>query len=255
MLSTRAIAQAGLFALLAAAPAGVAADDRPLERNDLSICSGGNPIPAKDDAVDAERFASWLHGTWLLKTRTIQGVAVDTESKYYLDIDDIKPSGARGWAMMIDRGNLHALDYRRVCAACLADAAVGALWKVEISVDPGGHSAHLKMIGDYLGSYGDFRKGIQATEQTHFHQYGPVFLAGQLKSPAGGQGLEDDTWDRVSLSDGVFTYTSCKNGFIDRFVKISDQKPLVAGLDLRDAWKAIKASGTLVNPPALEVGK
>jgi hypothetical protein len=111
------------------------------------------------------------------------------------------------------------------------------------------------MDGDYLGSYGDFRNGVQAVEQTHFHRYGSVFAAGQLKSPAGGQGLEDDTWDRITLTSDVFTYTSCKNGFIDRFVKVSSDRPKVAGLQLPAAWQAIKASGMLVNPTPLEPGK
>jgi hypothetical protein len=233
----------------------LAADNRGVDQNDLSICSGKVPIPAADDPITVRQFAQWLHGAWALRTRTIQGVTVDTDSKYYIDLDEIGDNSAKGWAMMIDHGNLRSLDYRRVCPACLADASVGALWKVTITPDAAGRSVHLKMDGDYLGSYGDFRKGIQATEQTRFHRYGGVFLAGQLKSPAGGQGLEDDTWDRVTLTSDVFTYTSCKNGFIDRFVKLPDEQPIVAGRRLPDAWQAIKASGILLNPHPLDAAK
>jgi hypothetical protein len=254
MLLRPIISVVAIYALSASSSV-LAEDTRGLDQNNLAICSGKSPIPATDDPITVKQFAGWLNGVWVLRTRTIQGVTVETDSKYYIDLDEIGETSAKGWAMMIDHGNLRSLDYRRVCAACLADASVGALWKVTITPDAAGHSVHLKMDGDYLGSYGDFRKGIQATEQTRFHLYGGVFLAGQLKSPAGGQGLEDDTWDRVTLTSDVFTYTSCKNGFIDRFVKLSDEQPNVSGRRLPDAWRAIKDSGILLNPHPLDAAK
>jgi hypothetical protein len=59
-------------------------------------------------------------------------------------------------------------------------------------------------------------------------------------------------------------YTSCKDGFIDRFVKLSDEKPNVrltgdkpnvSGMRLPEAWQAIKASGTISNPPHVDTWK
>jgi hypothetical protein len=248
-----------LFALLlisAARTLIAAADETPnLKQNNLAVCAGKSPVPADDDPATVAQFANWIAGTWLLRTRTIQGVQVNTDSKYYIALDEITDKMATGWGLMIDKGNLHSMDYLRICPACLADASVGALWKVTITPDSGAHSIHLKMDGDYLGSYGDFRKGVQAVEQTHFHRYGDVFVAGQLKSPAGGQGLEDNTWDRVTLAGDAFTYMSCKNGFIDQFVKLSNGKPTVGGVRLQDAWPAIKASGVLLNPSPLSGGK
>jgi hypothetical protein len=247
---------AAIFVSLWALGPDISVADTPgLDKNDLGICTGKVPIPATDDPLTTSQFAEWIGGTWALRTRTIQGVTVDTDSKYYIDLDHISENIATGWAMMIDRGNLHALDYLRVCPACLADASVGALWKVTISPDAGGHSIHLKMDGDYLGSYGDFRRGVQAVEQTHFHRYGGVFVAGLLKSPAGGQGLEDDTWDRVTLTGSEFIYTSCKNGFVDRFVKLSGGRATLSGVRLPEAWETVKASGVLINPPLRGVGK
>ena len=249
----RTLATAALAAALYVAPPARAADGFHPERNDLSICSGDKILPEPDAVADVKQFAEALRGTWVLRRRSIQGVAIDTDSKYYFDLGDADEKAAKGWSMMIDLGNLTSLDPLHRCPACLADATVGALWKVSISSE--GESVHLKMDGEYLGSYGDFRKGMTATEETRFYQYGPAFLAGHLRSPAGGQGLGDDNWDRISLVDGVFTYTSCKSGFIDRFVKISDTKPVLKGLELREAWHAIKESGALLNPPRGDYGK
>ena len=249
MVGLRKLVTVGCLFSVGLPQALAAADEFRGERNDLSICSAKTAIPLPDAQIDLKQFVDALRGTWVLRRRTIQGVVIDTDSKYYFDIGEPRDNAASGSGMMIDLGNLSPLDPLHLCAACLADASVGAIWKVNIGTDASKRAVHLKMDGQYLGSYGDFRKGMTATEETRFYRYGSAFLAGQLLSPAGGQGVADDTWDRISLASGVLTYTSCKNGFIDRFVKVSDSKPLVKGLELGDAWRVIKDSGVLLNPP------
>jgi hypothetical protein len=248
------IAIAGWLLCVTSHQIAAASEEFDAERNDLSICSANSPLPKPKAKIDLKDFSDALRGTWVLRKRTIQGVVIETDSKYYFDLEQPSENAVKGWGMMLDLGNLSSLDPLRMCPACLADASVGALWKVSILHDPAGPSIHLKMEGDYLGSYGDFRKGVTATEETRFYGYGPAYLAGKLSSPAGGQGVSDDTWDRISLANGVLTYTSCKGGFIDRFVKVSDKKPFVKGLELSEAWPGIKQSGVLLKPPRGDYG-
>ena len=121
------------------------------------------------------------------------------------------PMRAAGWAMFIDRGNLSALDPLRRCAT-VRPMLVGALWKVTLALDPGGQSIHLKMDGEYYGSYENFRKGIKGTEQSHFARYGAAYLASKLVSPSGFDNVPDDLWDRISVTDDVMVYMSCRLG-------------------------------------------
>lgn len=250
-MSTRTIrsVRGGLLALvvsLAPAPTAGAAP-APDGSADLSVCGHDTALrPA--EVIDVRQFAQRLHGTWLLRRRTIQGITIATDSKFYFDIDTIGDGQASGHALMIDRGNLSNMDPLERCKACLADATVGALWNVDIRLKDEGKTVALTMGGDYLGSYGDFTKGLQATEKTVFMKQNGTYLAGNLLSPAGGQGLPDDMWDRISLTDDLLVYVSCRSRFVDRFVKLASGKPLVDGLTLPEAWEVRKKDGSLLNP-------
>jgi len=212
---------------------------------DLSICSGGEPLIAADP-VDPMDFAERLHGTWELKTRTIQGLTIDTNSKFWFDLRDPESDRALGTAMLVDYGNLSILDPQAATRACPADATVSAFWEVRVErLDD--RSLALRMDGEYFGSYGDFLEGIDATESASFYRYGDQYLAGKLVSPAGGQGAPDDVWDRISLRDGVLTYVSCTGRFIDRYVKRSEVLE-VDGRSLREVWERRKSDGTMLEP-------
>jgi hypothetical protein len=236
-------------------------DDATLDQPDLgpaslSVCRlspAERKIQSGTRPANLEEFAARLHGTWKLATRTIQGVTIDTHSKFYFNLKTITPYGASGSAMMIDRGNLRQLDPMAACKECLADASVGAYWKVSISRKGG--AAFLSMAGEYRGSYGEFVKGITATEESTFLRVGENYMGGNLVSPAGGPEYPDDTWDSIGLSSNVLTYVSCKNGFVDRFEKISDQTPTVDGRTLEEEWALRKKDGSLVRPPHVEADK
>jgi hypothetical protein len=219
--------------------------------SDLSVCRTGAITLEPDANVDVAEFVRRLHGTWQLKTRTIQGITIETDSRFYFDLDlgGASTGGVSGTALMIDRGNLSVMDPLGACKACAADASLGALWKVRVDAPEGRRQVSLKMDGEYLGSYGDFRKGLKATEQTTFFRHGDTYLAGSLTSPAGGQGMPDDVWERIGLTADTLIYVSCRGGFIDRFEKLADDKPLVAGASLADAWARVKRDGSLLRPP------
>lgn len=234
----------------AAVPAIPAADPGP---SDLSLCAKPKVPLVPEAEIDVRDFASRLHGTWELSTRTIQGLTIDTNSLFYFDIDQATEEGAAGTAMMIDYGNLSVLDPLGFSAACRADATVAALWKVRIAREPG-KTVSLIMDGQYFGSYGDFLKGITATEQTAFMRRADEYLSGGIVSPAGGQGMPDDVWDRVGLSLDTLTYVSCAGGFIDRYVKRASGEPRVDGMPLQVAWEKRVKEGSILVPIPVESG-
>jgi hypothetical protein len=238
---------AGVLALMARGN-GAAAQTVSAGSADLSVCQEKGVAWPPGEDIDAREFARWLQGTWELRTRTIQGVTIDTDSRYYFDLEPGSPAAVRGSALMLDRGNLSNMDPLGKCKACLADAAVGALWEVAITTSDDRKRVDLVMDGDYLGSYGDFTKGMRHTERASFVRYRDIYLASDLTSPAGGQGLPDDVWDRISVTRDVIVYVSCKGGFLDRFIKVSNDRPLVDGRDLRQVWAVRKVDGSLVSP-------
>jgi hypothetical protein len=222
--------------------------------SDLSVCQEKRRAEATALA-DVSEFARRLHGTWILKTRTIQGLTIDTDSRFYFDLANRSETEASGTAMMLDKGNLGILDPLGACKACEADAALGALWQVRLLGRADRGAISLSMAGDYVGSYGDFRKGIKATESASFIKNGDSYFAGSLSSPAGGQGVPDDVWDRIGLTRDSLVYVSCRGGFIDRFEKLADERPLIGGLTLAQAWEQVKQAGWLLNPPRVRPGR
>jgi hypothetical protein len=110
------------------------------------------------------------------------------------------------------------------------------------------------MDGQYFGSYGDFLKGITATEKAAFLKRRDDYLSGGVVSPAGGQGIPDDVWDRIGLSADTLTYVSCANGYIDRYVKRSSSEPRLDGLPLEEAWRKRVHEGSILVPVPVEPG-
>lgn len=215
---------------------------------DLSICRHRDRPLTASGSVDAEDFASRLTGTWELRTRTIQGLTIDTDSHFWFDLEPGTDDGrAEGVAMLVDYGNLSVLDPRSATDACPAHATVSAHWQVSVDEEADDHLS-LVMDGEYFGSYGDFLEGVHATESATFYRHDGRYLAGRLVSPAGGQGIPDDVWDRIALVDGVLTYVSCQGRFIDRYVKVSDEPPRIDGLTLSEAWERRKARGATLEP-------
>jgi hypothetical protein len=216
--------------------------------SDLSICSRkAAPGSTPKSTPDLAEFARQLNGTWKLSNRTIRGLTIDTNTFFYFDLPSTSQAEVKGTAMLIDYGNLSVLDPMNFAAACLADATVEAMWDVQIGrKEPA--SVSLVMNGEYFGSYGDFLKGIHATESSVFAQFGQGFLSGKLTTPGGGQGVEDDVWDRIGLSAGTLTYVSCTGGYVERYVKISDERPLIEGMSLRENWEKRKQDGSVVRP-------
>lgn len=243
-------AAVGLAACLAS-PVGAQSAAPDPGPSDLSVCDD-TPTVYSTAPASLTEFAERLQGTWTLRTRTIEGLTIETDSRFYFAFETVSDTEVAGRALMLDKGNLRILDPLEGCKACEADAALGALWDVRVVMDTNRERVSLTMAGDYLGSYGDFKKGVRATETATFVKNDGAYLAGHLVSPAGGQGIPDDVWDRIGLTNDTLVYVSCKGRFIDRFEKLSSDKPLIDGLSLVETWQKAKREGWLLNPPPVQ---
>jgi hypothetical protein len=59
---------------------------------------------------------------------------------------------------------------------------------------------------------------------------------------------KQDVWDRISLMGRELIYLSCKDAYIEQYVKVGDDRPRVDGLPLADAWRGKKTRGEMMNP-------
>lgn len=254
-----------LLALPAGADTPTAAEPPPFEVSpleqllrgaDLSICREERDAVAPGEEVDVAEFAKRLHGTWTLDARTIRGLPIDARATFLLDLgpptetedDEVEVKGA---AVMIDYGNLGILDPLELTVACPKDATVAALWDVTIHrTTP--HRLALVMEGEYFGSYGDFRHGLYDTERSSYTRLEGKYLSGRLVTPSGIKHFPGDNWDRVDLTENSLVYVSCEGRYVERYYKISDEKPLLDGAPLREAWEHRKQAGTLLVPIKVE---
>lgn len=214
---------------------------------DLSVCGAPPADLGGVEPVDAAEFATRLHGTWVLANRTMRGLTIDTNTRFFFDFASKKADRAAGTAVLIDYGNLEVLDPLSRCAACLADATVSAQWDVTVAA-PAKDAIELVMAGEYFGSYGEFQHGIKATERSSFMRRGGQYLSGRLATPGGGYGMPDDVWDRIELTGDTLIYVSCKGLYVERYVKVSAETPRLDGLPLREAWAKRKKDGSVLRP-------
>lgn len=216
---------------------------------DLGICHQQRRAFRETTEVDARELAKLLHGSWWLNSRTIDGLTIPTDSFFYFDLDIAQGSAdkVRGTAMMLDAGNLGILDIKTLTQECPKDARLGAFWTVTIErLKDNPRRVSLAMDGEYVGSYGDFTKGMTATEAMSFLKHDDAYLSGGLITPNGGFG--EDVWDRISVMGNVLTYLSCANGFIERFEKVSDDPPRLDQMTLAQVWQRKKQTGELLDP-------
>lgn len=242
-----------LSAPTASAAPNEAAPFEPLQQHaaDLAACSAHRPPIRAVDKIDVHDLARRLHGSWILDSRTIQGLVIDTNTVFKFDFEQVDAAAGKATALLIDEGNLSVQDPLRLSSACQADATVAALWSVQLRRDPA-EKATLVMDGEYFGSYGEFLDGVRFTEQLEFVRQGTKYYSGKLVTPGGGFGVSDDLWDLVSLTENRLTYVSCKNRVVENYVKVDSGRPTVDGLSLRDAWEKRKRDGTVTVPIPVE---
>jgi len=218
-------------------------------QTDLGLCGQPRRAFRETTEVDARDLARLLNGSWWLNSRTIDGLTIPTDSFFYFDLDITQGSADKvsGTAMMLDAGNLGILDIRTLTQECPKDARLGAFWTVTLErLKDNPRRVSLSMAGEYIGSYGDFTKGMTATEAMSFLKHDDAYLSGGLVTPNGGFG--EDVWDRISVMGNVLTYLSCANGFIERFEKVSNDPPRIEQMTLAQVWQKKKQTGELLDP-------
>ncbi len=214
----------------------------PALKADLTACNDPAARVAPDGAADLDQFSHRLNGTWKLRSRTEQGISVSTEgrsSRFYFDLE---PSGgaARGAALLLDR----ASDPKPEPASTAA-----GFWGLELQRKSPSRIV-LSLAGEAVGSYAHAR--VPRTARHEFFEQDNVFVSTfDAGAPAAG-------WDRIVVMDISLTYVSCQDGVVERYVKVSGQKPVVEGVSIERYWQQLKAGdgrSARLGSPALALGR
>lgn len=193
---------------------------------DLGSCDEGSPQPVEGVVADASEFASRLNGTWELNLRTHNGLPdtlVSGATRLYIDMQATADAQIRGTALMINRDN--------GLAAAEPAADVAGFWTVAVDKAQQG-TVEMTMS---LGAPDHFAEaGLEPQIKHRFIEDKGIFVSVKDdERPA-------DTWDRVVWMPNSVTYISCERGAIERYAKVSDQRPTIDGVSLGDYWQKIE---------------
>jgi hypothetical protein len=179
-----------------------------------------------DTQADLGEFAAQLNGTWKVRSRTHQGISEEVQGRSRRLYFDLVPDDAgriAGAALLVDRPRQGAVP--------AGDAAAG-FWQVALSRTGNGRIA-LALRGESLGGYAVVR--ASARQEHQFFALDGVFVS--LFDDA----VQAPDWDRIVVSDSTLTYVACGAGIVERYVKVSDQKPQVEGASLQDYWRKLQS--------------
>ncbi len=188
---------------------------------DLSVCSDAAAKASPNDPASLERFGTNLNGSWTLRSRTVQGVPVATETR-----------AARLYFNM-PRGTGEITGDAMLVLAGLAATAVppekpeAAFWSIQLaqtSLNRLAMTARGHALGPVLQARTREVSGIE------FFEKSGVFASVMPKTSESGR------WDRIVLSEDSLTYVSCVDGIVERYAKVSSQAPVVDGVSLREYW-------------------
>lgn len=240
----------------------------------------GNAAPIATTDASVAEFARLLHGTWVRRL-TIGGAPVETNSFWYFDMS--RPETGQGEALMIDRVNQGWDDLAPVTgpvpsgkeaahaagAELEAPATTGAYWSVSIRpapADPAGKGRSgltLALGGDYRGTGPEYpAEGLRFIETGTFYRNGGAYSTLKpWRAPplAGGTNAAEsftpvDSVVATAATNGTarptLTFVVCQDDIVDRYYKISSDKPAVEGKSLKAAWDSAVASGMFRAAPA-----
>lgn len=191
---------------------------------DLTVCADASARQSPNEPASVERFAASLNGSWTLRSRTVQGVPVASETRaasLYFNM----PRGDRelaGEAMLVLAGSDDT-----VVAQTRPEAAFWTIQLEQASSNRVSLSAHGRALGSVL------QARTREVSEIKFFEKSGVFASVMPQTPAAGR------WDRIVLSDDSLTYISCAEGIVERYVKISSESPLVEGVSLREYWSKL----------------
>ena len=189
---------------------------------DLSACAAGNEQLPKTAIADVGKFSRRLTGSWELTSRTIHGITTDFRTGYtslYFDVASPGSNGQSGAALLVDR----------VPEFTQHGGAVSAFWKVGVSnVSNGLVSLQMQRMPGSAPAY-EIAPG-------NFFEFHNVFVR---VAHAAGSGAAE-TSERLVLMENVLTRVSCSSGVVERYAKVSNEKPYVNGKSLADSWQLLK---------------
>ncbi|HVE83768.1 MAG TPA: hypothetical protein VND93_13000 [Myxococcales bacterium] len=195
----------------------------PVLRADLSACKA-QEAPKPSPAIDLKQFTEQLDGTWVLQSRTVQGITQPSNSRYHIEIDQLKNGGAVGSAVLLD------------CAdADCTQSRVAGMWSLDLGATK--DRIAVTTSGKVVMPAGkEVKVAMDSTTLSKFFQQEGVFVA--LDKDVGPQLGDKRGWDRVVLTERTLTYISCADGRVDRFVKVSGSA-LVDGTPVRELQKTL----------------
>jgi hypothetical protein len=200
----------------------------PALKADLSACALAKPVVKPTAVADITKFARRLNGAWELKMRTVQGITSDTRqlsSKLYFDIAPGAGNSLAGNALLIEQTKPDLVSRvsttRNDGAQAFWDVTVAQKGKMALS------------FGMNQGSGSKEPAGVaRGVKEAEFSELDSVFVS----VDKGG------AWDRIIVSDTALVYVSCQRGVIERYAKVSGQKPQVDGLPVKMYWQKREAA-------------
>lgn len=218
---------ADAFAFVPSCEEEIAQAYPPALKADLTACTDPKARVASDADADLDKLTRRLQGTWKLRSRTEQGITVSTEGRYSRLFFDLESNGGqvRGAALLLDRP-----EGEKTAKA----ATVAGYWGLELQRKSRSRIV-LSLAGDSVGSYAHVR--VPKASKHEFFEQDNVFVSAYDESAATAG------WNRIVVMDNSLTYVSCKEGVVERYVKVSGQKPSVEGASLQDYWRQLKDGG------------
>lgn len=230
-VATAGLAVIALSGFVPSAEKELAALYPPILRGDLSACSGAAQKPPTTVAADLTpaSFGQRLNGTWELRTRTAHGITVSSSSRMarlYFDMRVASEPGLTGAALLLDRQRAgHPL--------ALPPDSVAAYWTVAVGGGQKGRVS-LRMVGEKVGSHAYAH--IRNIEDSRFFALKNVYVAIDAALPSA------PAWDKIVLTPQSMTYVSCELGVVERYTKVSGQKPAIEGLAVDAFWNTVRDS-------------
>lgn len=198
----------------------------PALKGDLGVCEDPAARVVPDTQADLATFTGRLNGTWKLRSRTRQGLSVDTQgrtSRLYFDLGAAEGNRVSGAALLVDKP---------AEGAAKAGNAVTGYWGLSVTRTEKGRIA-VSLQGESMGGYSNAR-ATSRQEHQFFDQDGVFVSIFDDAAPAAA-------WDRIVVMENSLTYVSCKDGVVERYVKVASQKPRIEGASLEEYWQRLRA--------------
>lgn len=203
-------------------------------RADLTACKA-QVAPQPAATIDLKQFTEQLDGTWVLQSRTIQGITQPGSSRYHIEIDQLKGGGAVGSAVLLECADAECTQSR-----------VAGMWSLDLGASKDRIAVTTNGKVMMPAGQSEVKVAMDQTSVSKFFQQEGIYAA--IDKTPGPQLSEKRGWDRVVLTEKTLTYISCVDGRVDRFVKVSPSA-VVDGTPVRELQKNILVGKVIKTQP------